>query len=257
MAEPSDVSRTSFDHRAVQQAGADSVRQGTGPGKAREKRRTTQLGDGGEIALAAVAPPLRRHYPGSDDYQIAAAHRPMRHLSRLLWPTRSPRIGELRISLSRKFRRIGGDTRMAGSYSPPVGWTGVNSTLLPGKDGPPIALPTALQRCTVMPPTGSSRIVAALASSSVGTPHGPVTLDGEAGRGSWRRASGSSGRDALMPPRLEDGLWDGRVPGDRGRSGGQAPARAHPAAGAPAGGGWGPGTWERLPGATEPRPPSR
>src|SRR5690242_7387413 len=108
-----------------------------------------------------------------------------------------------------------------------------------------------------LPPTGSSRIVAALASSSVGTPHGPVTLDGEAGRGSWRRASGSSGRDALMPPRLEDGLWDGRVPGDRGRSGGQAPARAHPAAGAPAGGGWGPGTWERLPGATEPRPPSR
>jgi len=70
-------------------------------------------------------------------------------------------------------------------------------------------------------------------------------------------ASGSSGRDALIPPRLEDGLWDGRVPGDRGRSGGQAPARAHPAAGAPAGGGWGPGTWERLPGATEPCPPSR
>jgi len=70
-------------------------------------------------------------------------------------------------------------------------------------------------------------------------------------------ASGSSGRDALMPPRLEDGLRDGRVPGDRGRSGGQAPARAHPAAGAPAGGGWGPGTWVRLPGATEPCPPSR
>jgi len=151
MAEPSDVSRTSFDRRAVQQAGAGSVRQGTGPGKARVKRRTTQLGDGGEIALAAVAPPLRRHYPGSDDYQIAAAHRPVRHLSRLLRPTRSPRIGELRTYLSRKFRRIGGDTRMAGSYSPPVGWTGVNSTLLPGKDGPPIALPTALQRCTVMP----------------------------------------------------------------------------------------------------------
>jgi len=86
---------------------------------------------------------------------------------------------------------------------------------------------------------------------------GPSSLTVKLVAGHGAGASGSSGRDALMPPRLEDGLWDGRVPGDRGRSGGQAPARAHPAAGAPAGGGWGPGTWVRLAGATEPCPPSR
>jgi len=45
----------------------------------------------------------------------------------------------------------------------------------------------------------------------------PLTVKLVAGHGAG--ASGSSGRDALIPPRLEDGLWDGRGPetaGDRG-----------------------------------------
>jgi hypothetical protein len=54
-----------------------------------------------------------------------------------------------------------------------------------------------------------------------------------AGHGAW--VSRSACRDALMPPRLEDRLRDGRavgrVPRDRGRSGGRTPARAHPASG--------------------------
>jgi hypothetical protein len=234
MAEPSDVSRTSFDHRAVQQAGADSVRQGTGPGKARVKRRTTQLGDGGEIALAAVAPPLRRHYPGSDDYQIAAAHRPVRHLSRLLRPTRSPRIGELRTSLSRKFRRIGGDTRMAGSYSPPVGWTGVNSTLLPGKDGPPIALPTALQRCTVMPHCVLLSVGDVVRLGGPALARSDLALGPGAGRGGDpARDTGrcghvpfhlaARGRSAVPPARWRD---NGGFTGSPGQAGMWGPRRA-------------------------------
>jgi hypothetical protein len=95
MAESSDLSTTSFDHRADQQAGAGSARPGAGTGKARVKRRTTQLVTVTRLPLAAVTPHLRRHYSGSDDYQIAAAH-PVRYLSRLLLPTRSPRTGELR-----------------------------------------------------------------------------------------------------------------------------------------------------------------
>ena len=66
-------------------------------------------------------------------------------------------------------------------------------------------------------------------------PHRARHSDGEAGSGSRRRVSRRVGRDALMPPRLEDGLRDGRavgrVPGDRGRSGARTPARAHPASG--------------------------
>ncbi len=46
--------------------------------------------------------------------------------------------------------------------------------------------------------------------------------DGEAGGESRRRGGQEPGRDALMPPRLEDGLRDGRaasrVPRDYGRS---------------------------------------
>ena len=64
----------------------------------------------------------------------------------------------------------------------------------------------------------------------------------------------SAGRDALMPPRLEDGLRDGRavgrVPKDRGRSGdGRQPGLIKRP-----GSGWrpGPGTWVRLPGASVP-----
>ena len=64
---------------------------------------------------------------------------------------------------------------------------------------------------THMPPTGSSRIVAALASSSVGTPHGPVTLDGEAGRGSWRR-----GERELRPGCLDSAEARGRALGRPG-----------------------------------------
>ncbi len=63
-------------------------------------------GNGSGIALGAVAPALRRHYPGSDGYQIAAA-RPgvpigVRRCpsSRLLVPIRSSRIGELRVCIS-------------------------------------------------------------------------------------------------------------------------------------------------------------
>src|ERR1700730_15299699 len=63
----------------------------------------------------------------------------------------------------------------------------------------------------VMPPTGSSRIVAALASSSVGTPHGPVILDGEAGRGSRRR-----GERELRPGCLDAAEARGRPLGRPG-----------------------------------------
>ena len=64
---------------------------------------------------------------------------------------------------------------------------------------------------------------------------GPVTPTVKLGAGHGAGVSRSAGRDALMPPRLEDGLRDGwavgRVPRDRGRSGGRTPARAHPASG--------------------------
>ena len=73
----------------------------------------------------------------------------------------------------------------------------------------------------LLPPTGSSGLSRRWHPRPSCTPHGPVILDGEAGHGAGER--GSSGRDALMLPRLEDGLRDGRVPGDRGRSGGHQP----------------------------------
>ena len=64
---------------------------------------------------------------------------------------------------------------------------------------------------------------------------GPVTPTVKLGAGHGAGVGRSAGRDALMPPRLEDGLRDfravGRVPRDRGRSGGRTPARAHPACG--------------------------
>ena len=64
---------------------------------------------------------------------------------------------------------------------------------------------------------------------------GPVTPTVKLGAGHGAVVSRSADRDALMPPRLEDGLRDGRavgrVPRDRGRSGGRTPARAHPASG--------------------------
>jgi hypothetical protein len=64
---------------------------------------------------------------------------------------------------------------------------------------------------------------------------GPVTPTVKLGAGHGAGVSRSAGRDALMPPRFEDGLRDGRavgrVPRDRGRSGGRTPALAHPASG--------------------------
>jgi hypothetical protein len=60
---------------------------------------------------------------------------------------------------------------------------------------------------------------------------GPVTPTVKLGAGHGAGVSRSAGRDALMPPRLEDGLRDGRVPRDCGRSRGRTPARAHPASG--------------------------
>ena len=72
------------------------------------------------------------------------------------------------------------------------------------------------------------------------TPHGPVILDGEAGRGSRRR-----GEREPRPRCLDAAEARGRAPGRPGwrpdarrprAIGGRAPARAHPAAGAPAGG---------------------
>jgi len=83
---------------------------------------------------------------------------------------------------------------------------------------------------------------------------GPVTPTVKLGTGHGAGVSRSAGRDALMPPRLEDGLRDGpaagRVPGDRGRSGGPTPAGLIQRPGS----GWrpGPGTWVRLPGASGP-----
>jgi hypothetical protein len=70
----------------------------------------------------------------------------------------------------------------------------------------------------IMPRTGSSWIAVALASSS-------VMHAARAGR------ERESGQDAWMPPRLEEGLRDDRVPGDPGRSRaeGRTPARDHPA----------------------------
>ena len=64
---------------------------------------------------------------------------------------------------------------------------------------------------------------------------GPVTPTVKLGAGHGAGVSRDAGRDALMPLRLEDGFRDGRaagrVPRDRGRSGGRTPARAHSASG--------------------------
>ena len=70
-----------------------------------------------------------------------------------------------------------------------------------------------------MPPTGLSGL--SRAGILVRRAHrtGPSSLTVKLVAGHGAGARGSSGRDALMPPRLEDGLRDGRVPGDRGRSG--------------------------------------
>lgn len=96
MAEPSDLSTTSFDHRADQQAGGRLSAPGCRHRQGARETADNPTGDGDEINLAAVTPHLRRHYPGSDYYQIAAAHPALRYLSRLLLPTRSPRTDELR-----------------------------------------------------------------------------------------------------------------------------------------------------------------
>lgn len=91
------VSTTSFDHWADQWAGLAYCARVLTPGgclvladlfsvlplptllagrrgKARTKRRATQPVTAAGIALAAVAPPLRRHYLRSDGYQIATAY---------------------------------------------------------------------------------------------------------------------------------------------------------------------------------------
>jgi len=117
--------------------------------------------------------------------------------------------------------------------------------------------------CPLMPPTGSSRIAAALASSSVvhaaGRPS-PLAVKLIAGHGA--RASGSSGREAAGIRGLRDGWASGRVPGDLGRSGGRTPARTIQRTGAPkrrGGAGrcdpWSPQRRRvRLPGASVPFP---
>jgi len=121
----------------------------------------------------------------------------------------------------------------------------------------------ALARDSLMPPTGSSRIAAALASSSVvhaaGRPS-PLAVKLIAGHGA--RASGSSGREAAGIRGLRDGWASGRVPGDLGRSGGRTPARTIQRTGAPkrrGGAGrcdpWSPQRRRvRLPGASVPFP---
>src|SRR5690349_515837 len=81
-----------------------------------------------------------------------------------------------------------------------------------------------LDEHALMPPTGSSWIAAALASSpSRRTTPGLVTPTVNLVAGPGAGVSRSLGRDALMPSRLENGLRDGRaasrVPRDCGRSG--------------------------------------
>jgi len=85
---------------------------------------------------------------------------------------------------------------------------------------------------TVMPRTGSSWIAVALASfihHARCTGRALLTVKLVAVHGAGREREPS--QDALMPPRLEDGLQDDRVPGDPGRSRaeGRTPARDHPA----------------------------